>query len=194
MLCVLSIFPILVDKRLGRGLLSRFVAAVGCAEYGFVVLSSSMLKSLRQLIEEKHCGLRLQFILGALLAISAGSFASTCEVQAGLIVCASDMVDSAGSGASAGAASSSQGLPIPFAGYFRRAKQSAHLLLSGHDGSSSGAGVPPGAESGFSTSAIAGTACMPPPSAMVAWLQFGQHLALPPLLPSGLFRPPRVRA
>lgn len=154
-----------------------------------------MLKSHRQLIEENQsgkCSLRLRYALGAMLAMAAGAFAFTSEAQAGVIVSAADMADSAVSGATAVSASSSRGLPIPFAGYLRREKQSAQLLLSGQDGSSSGAGTPSGTGSSFSTSAIASPACMPPASAMVAWLQFGQYLALPPLLPSGLFRPPRI--
>lgn len=155
-----------------------------------------MLKSHRQPIEEKQfgkCCLRLRHVLGALLAVaSALAFASTA--QAGIIVCASDMVDSAGGGASTGTASSPLGMPIAFAGYLCREKQPAQHLLSGQDGSSNGAGAPSASGSTFSTSAISAPACLLPPPAMVAWLQFGQYLALPPLLPSGLFRPPRTVA
>jgi hypothetical protein len=153
-----------------------------------------MFKPHCQSIEEKHSckrGLRLRAV-GALLATAAGAFAFASEAQAGVIVCAADVADSTANSASAGAASSSQSLPIPLAGYLRGQKQSAPLLLSGQDGPSSGAGAPSGAGSGISASAIAAPACILPPSAMIAWLQFGQHLALPPLLPSGLFRPPRI--
>jgi hypothetical protein len=149
-----------------------------------------MFKQHCQSIEEKHSckrGLRLR-ALGALLATAVGAFAFVSEAQAGVIVCAADMADSTANRA----ASSSQSLPIPLAGYLRGPKQSAQLLLSGQDGPSGGAGAPSGAGSGISASAIASHACILPPSAMVAWLQFGQHLALPPLLPSGLFRPPRI--
>jgi len=165
---------------------------MGCERYSIPHSRSSMLKSHRQPIEERQSGkYGLRRVIGAML-VAAGAVAFASEAQAGIIVCASNMVDSAVSGASAGTASNSQGLPIPFACYLRHTNRSAQLLLSGQDGSTSGAGSPSASGHGFSTSAISAPAYVPPRPAMVAWLQFGRWLALPPLLPSGLFRPPRI--
>lgn len=126
-----------------------------------------------------------RFSLALLLPVFIGAFA-TASAEAGVILCDQQSLLTLSDGGMAAAAS----LPQPASDEVPRTLQEVPGLPAGQ---ASGAGTA-GASSvgGGSAPAACCAVCAAAEPTLVAWLANGQCPFLPPLLPSGLFRPPRA--
>jgi hypothetical protein len=123
----------------------------------------------------------------AVLLLVLTSLLTPASAQAGVILCDQHSIHTL---ADSGGAAARSPVSKP---------SNDELLYSLHElpklpaGQTGGAGAPGAAGGGgVSAPAACGAACLAPEPTLVAWLGHGQYIFLPPLLPSGLFRPPRA--
>lgn len=127
-----------------------------------------------------------RFALALLLPVLIDAFA-TSSAEAGVILCDQQSLRVLSDG---GMSATTPPLSEPADDELPRTLQELASLPAGHAGGAGTAGA--SASGGVSAPAACGAVCVAPEPTLVAWLANGQCPFLPPLLPSGLFRPPRA--
>lgn len=127
-----------------------------------------------------------RFALALLLPVLTGAFANA-SAEAGVILCDQQSLQTLSDG---GMSAATTPFSEPANDELPHALQDLPSLPAGQAGGAGTAGA--GVSGGVSAPAACGAVCVAPEPTLVAWLANGQCPFLPPLLPSGLFRPPRA--